>query len=206
MVEIWNTFFPYSPSHALAYLARWRYALPMAPILHRDELGWAFLFLTLLIASFGLRYVMTTRPVDNNHDSNPLFIRNFGANQGKPTALLIWDRWRPASTERIQTNRILLLASIMVFVLALALVLGLGLHHVANSTPVLPTVDLGYAQYQGSSSNGVSRWLGIRYAAIPTGERRFAAPAPPHTQKGVQSAVEVGEPYNSRGTGLTEAI
>ncbi|KAL8914378.1 MAG: hypothetical protein Q9171_001008 [Xanthocarpia ochracea] len=124
---------------------------------------------------------MTFRPVDNNHDSNPSFIR-----------MLIWDRRRPVLTERIQTNRILLFASVMVFVLALALVLGLGIHHVAKSTPVLPTVDLGYAQYQGSSSSGVSRWLGIRYAAIPTGKRRFAAPAPPHIQKGVQSAVEHG--------------
>ncbi|GAD92661.1 triacylglycerol lipase [Paecilomyces variotii No. 5] len=41
-------------------------------------------------------------------------------------------------------------------------------------------VDLGYAKYHGQAfSNGISRWLGIRYAAPPVGDLRFAAPQDP---------------------------
>lgn len=53
-------------------------------------------------------------------------------------------------------------------------------------------VDLGYASYQGRSlSNGVSQWLGIRYAAAPVGDLRFAAPQDPPKLEGVQQATTV---------------
>lgn len=43
-----------------------------------------------------------------------------------------------------------------------------------------PTVKLSYATYQGTAqSNGVTKWLGIRYAAPPLGDLRFAAPQDP---------------------------
>ncbi|KAL8952109.1 MAG: hypothetical protein Q9222_001977, partial [Ikaeria aurantiellina] len=71
--------------------------------------------------------------------------------------------------------------------------LGLGLHHSPSSTPANPIVDLGYARYQGSNSSGISRWLGMRYAAVPTGQLRFAAPAPPPSKKGVQQATKHGK-------------
>ncbi|KAL9595650.1 MAG: hypothetical protein Q9219_006318 [cf. Caloplaca sp. 3 TL-2023] len=53
--------------------------------------------------------------------------------------------------------------------------------------------DLGYAQYQGSNASGISKWLGMRYAAPPTGNLRFAAPEPPPKQRGVQSATKHGD-------------
>lgn len=43
------------------------------------------------------------------------------------------------------------------------------------------TVDLGYSKYVGvsASDNKVVKWLGIRYAAPPTGDFRFKAPQAP---------------------------
>ncbi|KAL9008748.1 MAG: hypothetical protein Q9173_006157, partial [Seirophora scorigena] len=77
-------------------------------------------------------------------------------------------------------------------ILALLLGLGLGLH--GNATPAPPDhlVDLGYARYQGCKSSGVVQWLGMRYAAAPLGNRRFAAPAPPPHVRGLQSATKRG--------------
>jgi carboxylesterase type B len=55
-----------------------------------------------------------------------------------------------------------------------------------------PVVKLGYANYEGRSlSSGVSQWLGIRFAAPPVGERRFAAPQDPVSVAGIQQATEV---------------
>ncbi|PYH87985.1 carboxylesterase family protein [Aspergillus ellipticus CBS 707.79] len=58
-----------------------------------------------------------------------------------------------------------------------------GLLLAASAVPSLatpPTVDLGYATYQGYlSSYGLNTWKSIRYAAPPVGKRRWQAPAPP---------------------------
>ncbi|PPQ79101.1 hypothetical protein CVT25_002894 [Psilocybe cyanescens] len=57
-----------------------------------------------------------------------------------------------------------------------------------------PIVDLGYAQYQGrlvqdQVSNAThTQFLGVRYAAPPTGARRFGEPALPSFTSGVQQA------------------
>ncbi|KAI1374067.1 alpha/beta-hydrolase [Hypoxylon crocopeplum] len=57
-------------------------------------------------------------------------------------------------------------------------------------------VNLGYAQYQGSlvgSDGGVAQFLGMRYAAPPTGDRRWrAAVAPETTDTGDQAANTFG--------------
>jgi carboxylesterase type B len=54
-------------------------------------------------------------------------------------------------------------------------------------------VDLGYAKYQGESMpNGISHWLGIRYAAPPLGELRFQEPQDPWQEDGVQPANKHG--------------
>ena len=52
--------------------------------------------------------------------------------------------------------------------------------------------DLGYANYSGVAlSNGVSYWLGMHYAAPPTGNLRFAEPQPPIVYEGVTDATQV---------------
>ncbi|KAL9576950.1 MAG: hypothetical protein Q9212_006695, partial [Teloschistes hypoglaucus] len=111
----------------------------------------------------------------------------------KHNALLIWNR-RPTSLSK---RRLIILfaclGTVTAIALALGLGLGLGLHRTPKSTPVSSIVDLGYAKYQGSNSNGVAQWLGMRYAAAPTGKLRFAAPAPPPRQEGVQSAIQHGD-------------
>jgi hypothetical protein len=67
------------------------------------------------------------------------------------------------------------MALITILALVLGLVLGLRRHHSSSSA-----VDLGYSKYIGSNVNdGVSQWLGIRYAAAPEGDLRFRAPQDP---------------------------
>ncbi|KAI1767547.1 alpha/beta-hydrolase [Hypoxylon sp. FL1150] len=47
-------------------------------------------------------------------------------------------------------------------------------------------VNLGYAQYQGSlvgTGGGVAQYLGMRYAAPPTGDRRWRAPVDPEAEE-----------------------
>ncbi|KAK4501538.1 hypothetical protein PRZ48_007347 [Zasmidium cellare] len=83
-------------------------------------------------------------------------------------------------------------------------------HH-NNSSPLL--VDLGYAQYQGFQETTDSRmnaWMGIRYAAPPTGNQRWRPPqaprsnrsqiiqadaAPPRCPQSFQSPASPGLPY-----------
>ncbi|KAJ7238019.1 Alpha/Beta hydrolase protein [Mycena rebaudengoi] len=53
-----------------------------------------------------------------------------------------------------------------------------------------PTVNLGYAEYQGTVNSviNITNFLGIRYAAAPLGELRFRGPKPPANVSGVQLA------------------
>ncbi|KAF7554521.1 hypothetical protein G7Z17_g2857 [Cylindrodendrum hubeiense] len=54
---------------------------------------------------------------------------------------------------------------------------------------VKPLVDLGYSNYQGKVlSNGVTQWLGVRYAAPPLGDLRFSPPQDPLNNDTVQDA------------------
>lgn len=55
-----------------------------------------------------------------------------------------------------------------------------------------PLVDLGYSKYRGlSGPNGVDQFLGMRYAAAPVGNLRFAAPQDPVNTTEIQSATQV---------------
>ncbi|KAG1895878.1 Alpha/Beta hydrolase protein [Suillus fuscotomentosus] len=60
----------------------------------------------------------------------------------------------------------------------------------ALATANAPIVDLGYAQYQGSvdTTTNTTSFLGIRYAAPPLDNLRWAAPQPPPTVSGVRQA------------------
>lgn len=109
----------------------------------------------------------------------------------KQRAISLWSRQRSRPTARKCALLLVIPCIVLAIALALGLGLGLGLHRTPKDTLIDPVVDLGYAKYQGSNSSGISQWLGMRYAAIPTGTLRFAAPAPPPKLKGVQSAAKV---------------
>lgn len=51
-------------------------------------------------------------------------------------------------------------------------------------------VDLGYARYEGHTHSGVTQWLGMRFAAPPVGDLRFAAPQDPLSIEGIQQATK----------------
>jgi len=55
------------------------------------------------------------------------------------------------------------------------------------------TVDTECNKYTGllNEEDGIVRWLGIRYAAPPVGDLRFAPPKDPSCADGVQLANEV---------------
>ncbi|KAF2101957.1 cholinesterase [Rhizodiscina lignyota] len=54
-------------------------------------------------------------------------------------------------------------------------------------------VQLDYASYKGTDrGNGISDWLGMRYAAPPTGKLRFSAPEDPPRSHSVQNADKHG--------------
>jgi para-nitrobenzyl esterase len=48
--------------------------------------------------------------------------------------------------------------------------------------------------FQGVAGNGITTFLGIRYAADPTGNLRFAPPAPPPAVAGTVNATQFGSP------------
>lgn len=147
-----------------------------------------FLTLTLFALCFAR---MTTPAAEEAVDSNPSSIRSPGGNAEKRHAIARWNRQRSAPTKCKTTLWLAIPCFLVVIALTLGLGLGLGLHHTPEATPVRPIVDLGYARYQGSNSSGVAQWLGIRYAAVPTGSLRFASPEAPPKLKGVQSATKV---------------
>lgn len=70
-----------------------------------------------------------------------------------------------------------------------------------------PVVNLGYSSYEGRSlSNGISQWLGMRFASPPVGWARFAAPQDPPVQEGVQRATSVCVGFSQLEAPLTNLI
>ena len=63
---------------------------------------------------------------------------------------------------------------------------------VALPTTNGPRVDLGYATYEGTAlSNGINQFLGMRFAAPPTGDLPFRLPEYPLKETGIVSADNV---------------
>ena len=59
----------------------------------------------------------------------------------------------------------------------------------AGAAEASPRVKLDYATYQGvSEPSGVTHFLGMRYAAIPIGNKRFRRPEDPAPESGVIQA------------------
>ena len=76
--------------------------------------------------------------------------------------------------------------------LGLGLGLGLGLKKRDGDIGVDTIVDLGYSKYRGKAfADGTSHWLGMRYAAAPVGQLRFAAPQDPERTTTIQPADKV---------------
>ncbi|WP_259457176.1 carboxylesterase/lipase family protein [Microbacterium sp. AG790] len=61
-----------------------------------------------------------------------------------------------------------------------------------DSPPLPVDVTIGAGALRGTQTDGISRFLGIPYAAAPVGERRFRAPAAPTAWSGVRDASEFG--------------
>jgi hypothetical protein len=57
---------------------------------------------------------------------------------------------------------------------------------------VAPIVDVSYSKYKGKDNgNGVTSWLGMRYAAPPVGDLRFMPPQEPPRARKVKDASKV---------------
>lgn len=93
---------------------------------------------------------------------------------------------------------------IMIIIVGLVCGLVFGLHANAHASKVDLTVNLEYSSYIGSNApQGVSQWLGIRYAAAPVGDLRFRAPQDPVADNKVYTADTVGFPFASASHVLT---
>jgi len=66
-------------------------------------------------------------------------------------------------------------------------------------------VHLDYASYQGTQLlAGVNQYLGVRFAAPPTGDLRWRAPQPPRTTSGIQDATSFGPVCLGVGAGMAD--
>ena len=106
------------------------------------------------------------------------------------------ESWEEKSRRRGQKSWLRMLSrrswismAIILVLLVLALALGLDLGSRAHADGQDVVVDLGYSKYRGKSfKDGTSHWLGMRYAAAPLGNLRFAAPRDPESTKKIQPA------------------
>ncbi|KAF9000854.1 Alpha/Beta hydrolase protein [Cyathus striatus] len=75
--------------------------------------------------------------------------------------------------------------------------------HVSSVFTASNVVDLGYAKYEGfvNPSNSNTNFLGVRFAAAPTGASRFRAPQPPATTPGIQQANALSAQCFTAGAG-----
>ncbi|KAK5203970.1 hypothetical protein LTR41_010427 [Exophiala xenobiotica] len=79
-------------------------------------------------------------------------------------------------------------------IMIMSFILFYAVYYLTAVTAITATVDLSYATYEGlAHSNGITAWLGMRYAAAPVGDLRFAAPQDPPAIDGVQKADKHGK-------------
>ena len=92
----------------------------------------------------------------------------------------------------LRRRRIIMGVLLSFVIIGLGLGLGLTLtngHDTHGKEGEDATVDLGYSKYRGKAfSDGISHWLGMRYAAPPLGSLRFAATQDPKQNSTVQAA------------------
>jgi len=70
---------------------------------------------------------------------------------------------------------------------------------------VNPVVDLGYSRYRGRiAGDGTTQWKGMRFAAPPLGDLRFAKPQDPPKTTGIQDASKVSPDYSYCFLGITK--
>ncbi|KAF4466813.1 cholinesterase precursor [Fusarium albosuccineum] len=68
-----------------------------------------------------------------------------------------------------------------------------------------PVVDLGYSKYKGKDlGNGVTQWLGVRYAAAPLKDLRFRPPQDPVRTTTVQDASDWAKECLATGSNATD--
>lgn len=69
-------------------------------------------------------------------------------------------------------------ANVLVLLVAF---LQVGVHAAAVATKrdAGPVVNLQYATFEGTTTNGVDKFLGMSYAQPPVGDLRFRRPQPP---------------------------
>lgn len=90
----------------------------------------------------------------------------------------------------LQSWKVELLSTLTLLLFVLAL--GLGLASSQGDDGVDKIIDLGYTRYNGKAfRDGTARWLGMRYAAPPIGNLRFAAPQKPANINATISAFKV---------------
>ena len=72
---------------------------------------------------------------------------------------------------------------------------------------VQPVVHLNYTSYRGAAlDNGVTQWLGMRFAAPPVGDLRFSAPESPESEAGIQDADAFGPICIGTGSGAPNKV
>lgn len=102
----------------------------------------------------------------------------------QPSRLSLFRRRRPLLFWSYIT---LILIIMIVPAVVLGVIFGVVKKSQAQDIPL--AVDLGYSTYQGASlGNGISQWLGIRYAAAPVGDLRFRVPEDPRANSTLQIA------------------
>ena len=94
---------------------------------------------------------------------------------------------------RIPWIWIIIASCIMIAIIILAACLGALLPRHNNVAG--PTVKLAYGSYKGTRLQaGVDQYLGMRFAAPPTGNNRWRAPAAAQKFSGTQNATDVRIP------------